>query len=127
MEAVSKGVCKTGGSCIGICTREIKREPNVYLKEIEWVNTYPLRLARFFDICDVFVFFDGGVGTFTELLLCLSLKTRDIGLHRRIFVIGINMKDKVKKVLSIIGEDDSYIKFLDSPEDINRFLINESG
>lgn len=122
MEAVAKGVHEGGGAVIGICSEELKRTPNPYLTEVQWVKTYPQRLARLIEMSDVCVFFDGGIGTFTELFLVLTLKTRGIRKPKHCLLIGKEMEDKVKKALELINEDYSEIFFFSSPDEAINFI-----
>jgi len=124
MEAVSKGAREAGGVVSGICVEELKRTPNPYLSEILWMKTYPQRLAKLIETSDVCVFFDGGIGTFTELFLVLTLKRRNIGKSKPCIVIGKVMEKKVKKVLEIINEDTSEIVFFSTPEEAIGFIDN---
>jgi len=122
MEAVSKGAREEGGIVVGVCTEELRRTPNPYLSEILWVKTYPQRLARLIESSDLWVFFEGGIGTFTELFLVLTLKTRGIGVLKPCVVIGREMEEKVKKVLEIMREPSSEIVFFSSPEDAITYI-----
>jgi uncharacterized protein (TIGR00725 family) len=122
MEAVSKGAREEGGIVTGVCAEALKRNPNPYLSKIIWMKTYPQRLAKLIEISDVCVFFDGGVGTFTELFLVLTLKTRGIGKSKPCIVIGREMEGKVRKVLEIINEEPYGIDFFSSPHEAIEFI-----
>lgn len=122
MEGVSKGVRDGGGRVIGICTAELNRTPNPYLTEVEWVPTYPLRLARLIEVAEVYVFFEGGIGTFTELFLVLTMRNRQIGTSKPCIVIGKEMEEKVREVLRSINEETSRIIFVVQPEDAARVI-----
>ncbi len=122
MEAVAKGAYEKGGKILGVCTEELKRTPNPYLSDIIWVKTYPQRLARLIEESDIWVFFDGSIGTFTELFLVLTLKTRRIGTPKPCIVIGKEMEEKVRRSLEIIKENSSEILFFSYPEEAVDFI-----
>ena len=101
MAAVAKGVLDAGGEAIGVIPR--------FMVEQGWNNprstktivteTIHERKATICNISDAMVALPGGIGTFEELLECLTWK--QLGLHNNPVVI-LNMDGYYDRLLSCI-------------------------
>ena len=81
MEAVSKGVSESGGTCVGILKGLVLDEMNDFIKVPVATNMGISRNALLAYNCDVAVAISGKYGTLSEISYALQLEKPIIGLH----------------------------------------------
>ena len=81
MEAVSKGVSESGGTCVGILKGLMLDEMNDFIKVPVATNMGISRNALLAYNCDVAVAISGKYGTLSEISYALQLEKPIIGLH----------------------------------------------
>ena len=81
MEAVSKGVSESGGTCVGILKELLLDEMNDFIKVPVATNMGISRNALLAYNCDVAVAISGKYGTLSEISYALQLEKPIIGLH----------------------------------------------
>ena len=81
MEAVSKGVSESGGTCVGILKGLMLDEMNDFIKIPVATNMGISRNALLAYNCDVAVAISGKYGTLSEISYALQLEKPIIGLH----------------------------------------------
>ena len=81
MEAVSKGVSDSGGTCVGILKGLMLDEMNDFIKVPVATNMGISRNALLAYNCDVAVAISGKYGTLSEISYALQLEKPIIGLH----------------------------------------------
>ena len=81
MEAVSKGVSESGGTCVGILKGLMLDEMNDFIKIPIATNMGISRNALLAYNCDVAVAISGKYGTLSEISYALQLEKPSIGLH----------------------------------------------
>ena len=81
MEAVSKGVSESGGTCVGILKGLMLDEMNDFIKVPVTTNMGISRNALLAYNCDVAVAISGKYGTLSEISYALQVEKPIIGLH----------------------------------------------
>ena len=81
MEAVSKGVSESGGTCVGILKGLMLDEMNDFIKVPDATKMGISRNALLAYNCDVAVAISGKYGTLSEISYALQLGKPIIGLH----------------------------------------------
>ena len=81
MEAVSKGVSESGGTCVGILKGLVLDEMNYFIKVPVATDMGISRNALLAYNCDVAVAISGKYGTLSEISYALQLEKPIIGLH----------------------------------------------
>ena len=81
MEAVSKGVSESGGTCVGILKGLMLDEMNDFIKVPVATDMGISRIALLAYNCDVAVAISGKYGTLSEISYALQLEKPIIGLH----------------------------------------------
>jgi uncharacterized protein (TIGR00730 family) len=101
MGAAARGLTEAGGKSIGIAPRFFN-EPGVLFQnctEFIFTETMRERKQNMEDLSDAFIIVPGGIGTFEELLECLTWK--QLGLHSNPVVI-LNVDGYYDRLLSCI-------------------------
>ena len=101
MAAVAKGCLDAGGEVTGVIPRFMVEQGWNNPRSTETIVTETMheRKATICDICDAMVALPGGIGTFEELLECLTWK--QLGLHNNPVVI-LNIDGYYDRLLSCI-------------------------
>ena len=101
MAAVAKGCLDAGGEVTGVIPRFMVEQGWNNPRSTETIVTETMheRKATICDICDAMVALPGGIGTFEELLECLTWK--QLGLHSNPVVI-LNVDGYYDRLLSCI-------------------------
>ena len=101
MAAVAKGVLDAGGEAIGVIPRFMVEQGWNNPRSTETIVTETMheRKATICNISDAMVALPGGIGTFEELLECLTWK--QLGLHNNPVVI-LNMDGYYDRLLACI-------------------------
>ena len=101
MAAVAKGVLDAGGEAVGVIPRFMVEQGWNNPRSTETIVTETMheRKATICDISDAMVALPGGIGTFEELLECLTWK--QLGLHSNPVVI-LNTDGYYDRLLSCI-------------------------
>ena len=81
MEAISKGVSDSGGTCVGILKGSTLDEMNDFIKVPIATNMGISRNALLAYNCDVAIAISGKYGTLSEISYALQLEKPIIGLH----------------------------------------------
>ena len=94
MKAVSIGVKKAGGQCIGITLEHFDRfrEQNPYLSKKVVAKTLFERLQLLIEGSKIFVAQKGSIGTLNEIFMVAALKYSSIMPDIRIFLLGAEYK-----------------------------------
>ncbi len=125
MEAVSKGVKKANGECIGITIAEFDktRPKNKYLsKTITTENLFD-RLKLLSESSTLFVAQTGNLGTLNEVILIWTLMYTFLLKDVRLCLIGKEWKDLKKlKKLPIDKRLFKHLEFFDNLKDFEKTL-----
>jgi uncharacterized protein (TIGR00730 family) len=126
MEAVSKGATEQGGKAIGYTCRTFPSAlGNEFLSETIVCDTLFDRLHRLISGSEVFVVQRGGIGTLSELFLCLDI-LRKVKLDKRpeVFLIGDYWKDALSGIeQAFFGQRErSLYKVVSGADDLKRHL-----
>lgn len=117
MEAVSKGVYMAKGKSIGFtCATFPSTKGNSYLSETVVCNDIFDRLRNLIDGSELFIIQRGGVGTVSELFLCLDIIRKMKDNRPRIIAVGYFWKSILKECEYLISD-----KELEMIEVVNDF------
>ncbi|WP_187647704.1 LOG family protein [Nitrosophilus labii] len=120
MEAVSIGVHKAGGECIGVTIEKFDqlRPKNPYLTKKIICKTLYERLEKLIEDSRLFVAQSGSIGTMNEVFMILALKYSGFKPDIRICLIGKMYKEMTK--CSFI--DKNFVKNVEIYENVDEFI-----
>ena len=105
MEAVSKGVYMAKGKAIGYtCATFPSTQGNSYLSETVVCNDIFDRLRNLISGSELFIIQRGGVGTVSELFLCLDIIRKQKENRPRIIAVGYFWKSILKECEYLISD-----------------------
>ncbi len=129
MEAVSKGVHKNGGNCIGVCVEyfEDKRPQNPYISQKIIAKDLIERLRILIEDSELFIIQKGSIGTLNELFLVWCLEYTKMLESARIVLIGKEYEFLKHTGLIPSAEVDRLYFFEDAESFIANFTTLESA
>lgn len=120
MEAVSKGVYMAKGEVIGYtCATFPSTKGNSYLSKTVVCNDIFDRLRNLIDGSELFIIQRGGVGTVSELFLCLDIIRKMKDNRPRIIAVGYFWKSILKECEYLIS--DKEIAMIEIVNDFKEF------
>jgi len=120
MEAVSKGVSIAKGESIGYtCATFPSTKGNTYLTETIVCDDIFDRLRNLINGSELFVIQRGGVGTVSELFLCLDIIRKQKSNRPRIIAVGSFWKSILKECEYLIS--DKEIEIIEVVNDFKEF------
>jgi len=122
MEAVSKGVYMAKGKAIGYtCATFPSTKVNSYLTETVVCNDIFDRLRNLVNGSELFIIQRGGVGTISELFLCLDIIRKKKENRPRIIAVGYFWKSILKECEYLISDNE--LEMIEVVNDFKEFKI----
>jgi len=103
MEAVSKGVARTGGHVIGVTCKQVgEARGNAYLSETIVTEKLYDRLKLLLEDTSIFIVQRGGIGTLSEVFLALDIIRKEpVNKRPKMYFVGAVWND----LISCLKED----------------------
>ena len=122
MEAVSKGVYMAKGKSIGYtCATFPSTKGNSYLTETVVCNDIFDRLRNLVNGSELFIIQRGGVGTISELFLCLDIIRKQKENRPRIIAVGYFWKSILKECEYLISDNE--LAMIEVVNDFKEFKL----
>lgn len=124
MEAVSKGAASKNGFVIGYTCKSFgSTKGNAYLSTNVRCDDIFDRLRKLFRDTKVFVVQKGGIGTLTELFLCLDLIRKEKINAPKIILIGAFWKDILNALSALVPQNEiDLLQICTNIEDLNELI-----
>ena len=121
MEAVSRGGAEAGGVVVGLPVRGwAGLEPNPWVGEARWVDSYFDRLTAF-AACDAIVALDGGLGTLGEAAVAWANLQTDPGTNAPLVLFGAawrRLHAVIGELLVVDERDLGLVAIVDRPDEV---------